>query len=760
MKKDKQKGNDLLLERLIKFFNNSKKNSFSAKDLIKKLDLKRKDSKDALVIALRQLMLEGKIIQAKNGLFKSAAGQEVKIISGRVDHVNARFAYVVPDEGDGEDIWVDNRYMNGAIDGDQVRVTVFDKPKKDGVHQEGEIMEIVERRRNQFVGKVQTSQRFAFVVPDSKKIYFDIFIPPQNMNGAENGHKVVVEVESWPGPGERNPTGKVLEVLGKAGEHEVEMHAIMAEYGLPFEFTEEVERAAEKIPEEITEEEIGSRRDFRKTLTFTIDPVDAKDFDDALSIEYLPNGNVEIGVHIADVTHYIRPNTILEKEAYRRATSVYLVDRCIPMLPEKLSNGLCSLRPKEEKLTFSAVFEMTLDGKVVKDWFGKTIIYSDRRFAYEEVQAILDAGAGEYYKELSLMNDMAKSIRKERFKNGSISFETVEIKFKLDEKGKPLGVYPKVRVDAHKLIEEFMLLANKRVAEFVFNRSKTDKKDTMVYRTHDDPDPQKLSTLSNFAVRFGHKLNFKAEGKIAETLNKLSEEVDGKPEQNVIQSLAIRCMAKAKYTTEANKHFGLNFAHYSHFTSPIRRYPDMMAHRLLFHYLNGGKSAEQDLYEKKCEHSSEMEKLAAEAERASIKYKQVEFMKDRQGEMDGVITGMIETGMFVEVNETKCEGMVRFSELTDDYYEVDLDNYRVIGKRSQKVYHLGDLVVVKVRKTDLERRTIDLELVKKKTIRLEEDEKSKLRTVEFDEEVKIQPRKIEFEEDAPFEKKSKGRKRK
>ncbi|MCU0430025.1 MAG: ribonuclease R [Cytophagaceae bacterium] len=720
MKKEKQKGNELLLERLLKFFNNSKKNAFSAKDLIKKLDLKRKDSKEGLVQALRELIGQGKIIQSKNGLFKSAAGMQVKILTGRLDHVSPRFAYVIPESGEGEDIWIDNRYLNGAIDGDIVRVSVFDKQKKMGVHDEGEVIEIVERRRFQFVGKVQLSKRFAFVIPDSKKIYFDIFVPSEVLNGALENQKVVVEVEEWPGPGDRNPVGKVLEVLGNAGENEVEMHAIMAEYGLPFEFSEEVERAAEKIDEAITPEEIASRRDFRNILTFTIDPYDAKDFDDALSIQYLPNGNVEIGVHIADVTHYIRPNTLLEKEAYRRATSVYLVDRCIPMLPEKLSNGLCSLRPKEEKLTFSAVFEMTTDGKVVKDWFGKTIIFSDRRFTYEEVQEILEAGTGEYCKELVLMNDIAKKMRTDRFKKGSISFETVEIKFKLDEKGKPLGVYPKVRKDAHKLIEEYMLLANKRVAEFVYNRSKSETKDVMVYRTHDDPDPQKLSTLANFSVRFGHKINFLQEGKIAETLNKLSDAVEGKPEQNVIQSLAIRCMAKAKYTTEENGHFGLAFPHYSHFTSPIRRYPDMMAHRLLFHYLNEGKSVDREMYEKKCEHSSEMEKLAAEAERASIKYKQVEFMQHREGEMDGVITGMIETGMFVEVSETKCEGMVRFSEMNDDYYEVDLDNYRIVGKRTQKVYHLGDLVVVKVRKTDLERRTIDLELVKKKTIRIDE----------------------------------------
>lgn len=719
MKKDKQKGNDLLLERLISFFNNSKKNAFSAKDLIKKLNLNRKDSKDALVISLRQLMLQGKIIQAKNGLFKSAAGSKVRIVTGKVDHVSARFAYVIPESSEVDDIWVDNRNLNGAIDGDIVRVTVFDRPKREeNQHDEGEVMEIIEHTRTRFVGKVQMSPRFAFVVPDSKKIYFDIFVPQQHLLEAKNNQKVVVEITEWPQPGEKNPVAKVIKVLGDAGDNDVEMHAIMAEYGLPYEFSDTVLKAAEKIEEEITKEEIARRRDFRKTLTFTIDPVDAKDFDDALSIEYLDNGNVEIGVHIADVTHYIQQGTVLEKEAYRRATSVYLVDRCVPMLPERLSNALCSLRPHEEKLTFSAVFELTTDGKLVNEWFGKTIIYSDRRFSYEEVQEILDAGKGEYVKELTLMNDMAKKIRAERFHKGSISFETIEIKFKLDEKGKPLGVYPKIRKDAHKLIEEFMLLANKRVAEYVYNRKKGENKDVMVYRTHDDPDPQKLGALSNFAVRFGHKINFKEEGKIAETLNKLSDEVEGKPEQNVIQALAIRCMAKAKYTTEENGHFGLAFRHYSHFTSPIRRYPDMMAHRLLFHYLEGGKSLDRDDLEKKCEHSSEMEKLAAEAERASIKYKQVEYMKEHQGEeMEGVISGMIESGLFVEVIETKCEGMVRLADLNDDYYEVDLENYRVVGKKSKKMYTLGDVVIVKVKNTNLERRTIDLELIKKKTIR-------------------------------------------
>ncbi|HVD99706.1 MAG TPA: ribonuclease R [Cytophagaceae bacterium] len=716
-KKPTNKNTDFLRDKLLAFFNNSKKNPYSLKDLVKKLGLKRNDTKESLEKELTSLVREGKLVHLKNGLFKTNASGEVEFIVGRVDHVSPRFAYVIPlNDTAGGDIWIDQRFINGAIDGDIVKAQVFEshgRSKKEK-HDEGKIIEVVERKRTEFVGTIEISPKFAFVIPDNKKIHFDIFIPKEFINDAQHQQKVIAQVVEWPEDG-KNPTGKIKEVLGNAGDNNTEMHAIMAEYGLPFTFPESVDRFASEISEEITKDEIKKRRDFRNTTTFTIDPIDAKDFDDAISVKKLDNGNYEIGVHIADVTHYVRPGTLLEKEAYLRATSVYLVDRVVPMLPEKLSNGLCSLRPNEDKLTFSAVFEMTESGKIIDQWFGKTIIHSARRFTYEEVQEIIETSNGDFKEEILLLDRLAKILRKERFRKGAISFETIEIKFKLDENGKPLGVYPKIRKDAHKLVEDFMLLANKKVAEHVYNMKKGEDKNTMVYRTHDDPNPDKLRSLATFAARFGHKLALHDEKAIAQALNKLTEEVEGKPEQNVLQGLAIRTMAKAIYTTDPDMHFGLAFSHYTHFTSPIRRYPDMMVHRLLYHYLEGGKSEDRSLYEEKCKHSSEREKMAADAERASIKYKQVEFMQNMTEKVfDGIISGMIEHGIFVEIIETKCEGMVRLSELTDDFYEVDLDNFRVIGKRQKKMYTLGDTVQVKVKKTDLARRTIDLEMITSK----------------------------------------------
>ncbi len=713
------KNTDFLRDKIIAFFNNSRKNAYSIKDLVKKLGLKRKDTQASLEQELNVLLKQGKVVHLKNGLYKNNTSGETNFVLGRVDHVSTRFAYVIPQIPTPEgDIWIDARFMNGAIDGDIVKAQAFEssgKFKKEK-HQDGKIIEVIERKRTEFVGTIEISPKFAFVIPDNKKIHFDIFIPGDEINEAQHKQKVIAEVTRWPS-GDQNPIGRIKEVLGNAGDNNTEMHAIMAEFGLPFTFPETIDKAANEISEEIASAEISKRRDFRNITTFTIDPVDAKDFDDAISVQKLPNGNYEIGVHIADVSHYVRPGTLLEKEAYLRATSVYLVDRVVPMLPEKLSNGLCSLRPNEDKLTFSAVFEMTEGGKIMNQWFGRTIIHSIRRFSYEEVQEVLETQVGDFKEEVLLLDRLAKILRKERFKNGSISFETIEIKFKLDENGKPLGVYPKIRKDAHKLVEDFMLLANKKVAEYVYKMKKGEDKNTMVYRTHDQPNPDKLRSLATFAARFGHKLIMQDEAAIAGALNKLTEEVEGKPEQNVLQGLAIRCMAKAKYTTEADMHFGLAFEHYTHFTSPIRRYPDMMVHRLLAHYIEGGKSEDKHAIEEKCVHSSEREKMAADAERASIKYKQVEFMQSMSDKVfDGIISGMIESGMFVEIVETKCEGMVRLSELTDDFYEVDLDNFRIVGKKQKKHYTLGDTVQVKVKKTDLARRTIDLELITIKKI--------------------------------------------
>ena len=540
-------------------------------------------------------------------------------------------------------------------------------------------------------------------------MFHDIYVHVNDLAGAKHNDKVIVKVTQWP-ERDKKPEGVVTRVLGKAGEHNAEIHSIIAEFGLPLEFPEAIEAEAETISDKITAREIKKRKDFRDITTFTIDPFDAKDFDDALSLRPLPNGNTEVGIHIADVTHYVAMKTALEEEAVDRATSVYLVDRTIPMLPERLSNGLCSLRPNEEKLTFSAVFELDGEGEIKSEWFGRTIIYSDRRFTYEEAQERLETQEGDFHEEILQLDTLAKKLKQDRFKKGAVNFESVEVKFKLDEDGKPLGIIPKERKDAHKLIEEFMLLANKRVAEFIFKQATQANPVTFVYRTHDDPDPEKLDTLATFAKRFGHQLDFEKKG-ISHNLNHLVDRVEGKPEQNVLQQLAIRTMAKARYSTNEKGHFGLSFAHYTHFTSPIRRYPDMMVHRLLQHYLDGGKSVDRDEYEQLCLHASEREKRAADAERASIKYKQVEFMSMVEDKVfDGIVSGVTEWGIYVEITETKCEGMVRISDLGDDYYEFDEQNYRVIGRRNKRMITLGDGVKVSVKATDIDRRTIDLTL--------------------------------------------------
>jgi ribonuclease R len=569
---------------------------------------------------------------------------------------------------------------------------------------------------------MEISKSYGFVVPDFKKVYQDFFIYPENLNGAKANDKVLIEVTKW-ADGDKNPEAKVIEILGKTGENNAEIHSIMAEFELPFRFPENVLRESEKISEGITADEVKKRRDFRKVLTFTIDPEDAKDFDDAISFHRLENGHYEIGVHIADVTHYVKPGNVLDDDAFDRATSVYLVDRTVPMLPERLSNTLCSLRPNEDKLTFAAIFEMDDKGKIYSEWFGRTIIHSAHRFTYEQAQEVIESGKGTFAEELKILNQLHHILRKERFKKGAVNFETSEVKFKLDAQGKPLMVIPKIRKDAHKLIEEFMLLANRAVATYIFKMKKGEDKNTFVYRTHDFPNPQKVEDFALFAKQFGHKLNVE-ESAVSKSLNKLMDEIEGKPEQNVLQSLAVRAMAKAKYTTDAKGHFGLAFEHYTHFTSPIRRYPDMMVHRLLQHYLDGGKSVNKKEFEEKCIHSSEREKRAADAERASIKYKQVEFMSMAEDKaFDGIITGVTDFGIFVEMVETKCEGMVRMADMKDDFYEFDEKNYRAIGRRRKKVYRLGDKVVVRIKKTDVDRRMIDLTF--------EEDKDSKKFDFEF-----------------------------
>jgi ribonuclease R len=712
--KDKKRGSrrgsnpSQLIRTVLNFLENHFGEEFSERQLSKQLKLRDAKEKQDLSDVLLELLGTGKVSKNARNAFSSTADPE--FVEGEVDYVNARFAFVIPKSMTKaeDDILLKEKDLKNALDGDTVRVMVFPGRAHNG-RREGKVLEILSRCRDEFVGRVEISPRYAFVVPDFKKMHRDIFVKKSDLLGAQHNQKVVVKLTEW-NEQDKNPTGAIVRILGTAGEHEVEIHSIMAEFGLPFDYPEEAEAEADQIVEAIGVDEIKGRRDFRGVPTFTIDPADAKDFDDAISYRKLDNGNYEVGVHIADVTHYVRPNTLLEREAYHRATSVYLVDRTIPMLPERLSNGLCSLRPNEDKLTFSCVFEITEDAAVLDFWIGRTVIHSDRRFAYEEAQENIDQQSGDFYGELTLLNSLAKKLRAERFKKGAINFETVEVKFKLDDKGKPLGLIIKERKDIHKMIEEFMLLANRTVAEFIFNRNKG--KDTFVYRIHDYPDLDKLTTFAGFARKFGHELSITDERTVSKTLNKLMDDIVGKPEQNVLEQLAIRSMAKAKYTTEPKLHFGLAFKHYTHFTSPIRRYPDMMVHRLLQHYLDGGKNMENQSWEEKCTHSSEREKRASDAERASIKYKQVEFMQLAEvKDYDGIVTGVTEWGVYVEITETKCEGMVRLQDIKDDYYDFDERNMRLVGSKNKRIITLGDKVSVRVLKTDIDKRTIDLEFV-------------------------------------------------
>jgi ribonuclease R len=702
------------------YFDLNSEHSFRPFDVHDHFGVQDKKVRSLFNEILHELEESGRIKFNNNGTYSSAPlKKESHGLTGRVDRVNKGFAFVII-EGREDDIYVEAELLNGAWDGDTVTIQPLTKNSRGGRSSkndsgknrtEGRVSEIVERSSREIVGIIEINRGYAVVQPDNKKLFDPIFIEPEGIKDAENGDKVIVKVTEWP-TRRTQAEGELVEVLGKAGNNDVEMHAILAEFGLPYHFPENIEADAGKISEKITKKEIAKRRDIRDTLTFTIDPVDAKDFDDALSLRYLEEGNVEIGVHIADVSHYVLPGTELDKEAFRRATSVYLVDRTVPMLPEKLSNNLCSLRPNEDKLTFSAIFEISPKGKILKEWFGRTVIHSDRRFSYEEAQKVLDTGEGDYAAELKTMNTLAKIFRKERFKNGAINFDTPEVRFRLDENGKPLGIYQKERHDSNKLIEEFMLLANKRVAEFVYSLSDGETKNTMVYRVHEAPDPDRLKTFATFVAKLGHKVELDEENKIAKSMNKMLLQIEGKPEQNLIESLAVRTMAKARYSVEDLGHFGLAFKRYSHFTSPIRRYPDVMAHRLLQHYLDGGKSVNKEEYEDNSKHSSERERLAAEAERASIKYKQVEFMSmmDRDQEFDGIITGVTEFGIFVEITETASEGLIRMTDLGDDYYELEKENYRIVGQRTKKIYTFGDQVKVKVKETNLARRSMDLYL--------------------------------------------------
>ncbi len=694
---------------ILQFMNRQSTKIYNYKQIADGIDFKNPRQRELVVQALHKLLADQRIEEVSKG--KYIINLKIEgTLTGTIDFNQSGNAYVKVEELD-DDVFIHSKNVKDAMQGDTVVIVTY---QYKGKKIEGSVVEVTQRKRTDFVGTLEyiAHKDFGFVVSDKKNFSTDIFVKKDKFNGANHGDKVVVKMIGWH-PGDKNPEGEITQVLGAPGEHETEIHSILAEYGLPYEFPEEVELEADGIDREVRDEEAAKRWDMRQTLTLTIDPKDAKDFDDALSIRQLENGNWEIGVHIADVSHYVRPGTRLDDEAYSRATSIYLVDRVVPMLPEVLSNGVCSLRPNEDKYTFSAVFEMDDKAEIKKEWFGRTVTHSDRRFTYEEAQERIETGEGDLAEEILTFNRLAKILREKRINDGAITFDRSEVRFNLDENNEPIGVYFKTSKDSNHLIEEFMLLANRKVSEFVsLNKKGTPTNNTFIYRIHDDPNPTKLEALRDFVSTFGYKMDLANTRKVTESMNSLLQKVKGKPEENMIETLAMRSMSKAVYSTNPIGHYGLGFEYYSHFTSPIRRYPDLIAHRMLQHYLDGGKSPNRNDVEEKAKHCSAMERLAADAERDSIKFMQVKFMEKHLGEtFEGVISGVAEFGFWVQIPENGAEGLIKLRDLTDDNYSFDVTTHSVRGSRHGKQFQLGDTVKIKVMKANLIAKQLDFKIV-------------------------------------------------